>query len=251
MTASVAIFDFDGTVSLIRAGWMDVMMEMMLEILLALPSNEPESELRARLEHKIWINTGKDTVHQMYALADEVVKRGGTPLSGPEYKDLFAARLSAVTDLRKDELRRGLAGDRYLVPGTAALLHELRGRGVTLYLASGTDEPAVKEEAGLLGVSQFFEDRIFGARNNSDAFSKEALLTRLITSSAIDPKSMVGFGDGYVETEVVSRLGGRAIGVAGKEPHCLTLDPWKQERLLAAGAEFVIPNFTGFPAWLG
>ena len=32
--ARVCLFDFDGTISLIRSGWMDVMVPMMVEILL-------------------------------------------------------------------------------------------------------------------------------------------------------------------------------------------------------------------------
>ena len=34
--ARVALFDFDGTISLIRAGWVGVMVPMMVEILLDL-----------------------------------------------------------------------------------------------------------------------------------------------------------------------------------------------------------------------
>ena len=45
--ARVAIFDFDGTISLIRAGWMDVMVPMMVEILAELSTGETEEQLRA------------------------------------------------------------------------------------------------------------------------------------------------------------------------------------------------------------
>ena len=38
--ARVAVFDFDGTVSLIRAGWMEIMIPMMLEVLSALGTGE-------------------------------------------------------------------------------------------------------------------------------------------------------------------------------------------------------------------
>ena len=38
--ARVVLFDFDGTLSLIRAGWVDVMVPMMLEELVALNSGE-------------------------------------------------------------------------------------------------------------------------------------------------------------------------------------------------------------------
>ena len=38
--ARVALFDFDGTLSTIRSGWMDIMIPMMVEILLDLKSGE-------------------------------------------------------------------------------------------------------------------------------------------------------------------------------------------------------------------
>ncbi len=46
--ARVALFDFDGTLSLIRAGWTDVMVPMMVEILLDLRTGEPEERLGRR-----------------------------------------------------------------------------------------------------------------------------------------------------------------------------------------------------------
>ena len=48
--AKVAFFDFDGTLSLVRSGWMDVMVPMMVEILLDLKTGESEDELRAVVE---------------------------------------------------------------------------------------------------------------------------------------------------------------------------------------------------------
>ena len=42
--ARVALFDFDGTLSLVRSGWVDVMVPMMVEILLDLHTGESEQE---------------------------------------------------------------------------------------------------------------------------------------------------------------------------------------------------------------
>jgi len=39
------------------------------------------------------------------------------------------------------------------VPGSHALLEQLRRRGLTLYLASGTDLKFVRHEAELLGLT--------------------------------------------------------------------------------------------------
>ena len=46
--ARICIFDFDGTISLIRSGWMDVMVPMMVEILLDLNTGESEERTAPR-----------------------------------------------------------------------------------------------------------------------------------------------------------------------------------------------------------
>src|ERR1700730_13802781 len=87
--AKVVLFDFDGTLSLIRSGWMDVMVPMMVEILAELKTGETEEQLRAIVEDFVWRLTGKETIYQMIALADEVKKRGGTPLDPLAYKKMY------------------------------------------------------------------------------------------------------------------------------------------------------------------
>src|SRR5437762_13176279 len=78
--ARVVLFDFDGTLSLIRTGWMQVMVPMMVEILAALKTGESETGLRNVVEEFVWRLTGKETIYQMIALAEEVTRRGGTAL---------------------------------------------------------------------------------------------------------------------------------------------------------------------------
>src|ERR1700729_3764614 len=93
INARVCLFDFDGTISLIRSGWMDVMVPMMVEILLGRRTGESEAELRAVVEDFIWRLTGKQTMYQMIAFADEISKRGGAPLDPLEYKTMYRDRL--------------------------------------------------------------------------------------------------------------------------------------------------------------
>ncbi|MEO8369217.1 MAG: HAD family hydrolase, partial [Candidatus Solibacter sp.] len=156
--ARVAVFDFDGTVSLIRAGWMDIMIPMMLEVLSELGTGESPEALRNVVEPFIWRLTGQDTLCQMEALAEEVTRRGGTPLNAREYKQDFLNRLFAVSGQRIQQLRdRSVAHDHFLVPGTRAMLEDLRGRGLRLYLASGTDHEHLKEEADLLDITRYFD----------------------------------------------------------------------------------------------
>ena len=42
----VVIFDFDGTLSLIRSGWLEVMVPLCVEQLIALQTGESEAQLR-------------------------------------------------------------------------------------------------------------------------------------------------------------------------------------------------------------
>ena len=64
--ARVVLFDFDGTLSLIRSGWMNVMVPMMVEILLDLRTGETEEQLRGVVEEFVWQLTGKETKHVVY-----------------------------------------------------------------------------------------------------------------------------------------------------------------------------------------
>src|SRR3982751_1566554 len=75
----VALFDFDGTLSTIRSGWMDEMVPMMVELLLETNSGESEAELRAIVEEFVGRLTGKQTMYQMIELADNIRARGKEP----------------------------------------------------------------------------------------------------------------------------------------------------------------------------
>src|SRR5260370_42369506 len=63
--ARVALFDFDGTISVIRSGWMEIMIPMMVEILMDLKTGEREDDLRAIVEEFVGRLTGKQTMYQM------------------------------------------------------------------------------------------------------------------------------------------------------------------------------------------
>ncbi len=242
--ARVVLFDFDGTLSLIRSGWMDVMIPMMVEILADLKTGETEDELRQVVEDYVWRLTGKETLYQMIALADEVKRRGGSPPDPLVYKKMYLDRLWEVIRDRVEGLRAGRCPpDRYLVPGARRLLEALRDRGLEMYLASGTDEEFVKEEADLLDISRYFEGRIYGALDDIDSFSKRMLVQRILNMPGARGDQLLAFGDGYVEIEEVKQAGGVAVGVATAEPECLTVDEWKRKRLIGVGADYIIPNF--------
>jgi phosphoglycolate phosphatase-like HAD superfamily hydrolase len=244
LLAKVALFDFDGTLSLIRAGWVDVMVPMMVEILTELKTGEREEDLRALVEDFVGRLTGEQTIYQMIELAQQVEKRGGKPLTPLEYKSLYHHRLMQKIEYRREELRQGkVSRDRYLVPGARAFLEDLENRGFRLYCASGTDEAYTLEEARLLEIDRFFGARIFGALDDYKSFSKEILIRRILSSAECRSHELVGFGDGYVEIKNIKDAGGVAVGVATDEPECRIVNQWKRQRLVKVGADFIIPNF--------
>jgi phosphoglycolate phosphatase len=242
--ARVAIFDFDGTLSLIRCGWRDVMIPLCVEQLAVLNSGESESELAEVAGEFVWRLTGKETIYQMMALADAVRARGGRPLDPREYKKMYLDRLWHLIRSRIDDLRAGrVSPEAYMVPGARQILEFLEARGIALYLASGTDHADVNEEARLLGLSGFFHGRIFGAQEDLASFSKALLVQQLVSGAGFGADQLLVFGDGYVEIEEVKKAGGTAVGLATAEPACRSIDEWKRARLIQVGADFIIPNF--------
>jgi len=242
--AKVALFDFDGTLSLIRTGWVDVMVPMMVEVLAELKSGESEGDLRALVDDFVARLTGEQTIYQMIELSEQVKQRGGQPLSPLQYKRIYHDRLMQKIECRREELRADrVSPEQYLVPGARAFLEHMRERGLRLYCASGTDQAYTLEEAGLLEIDQFFGGRIYGALDDYKSFSKEILIRQMVSSMECRGDELLGFGDGYVEIKNVKDAGGVAIGVATDEPKCRFVNQWKRERLVKVGADLIIPNF--------
>ena len=109
-----------------------------------------------------------------------------------------------------------------------------------MYLASGTDEFYMKEEARLLDVTKYFDGGVFGALDDYKSFSKAILIQRIISNAECRGDEFLGFGDGYVEIENVKQVGGVAVGAATDEPHCLEIDQWKRNRLAGVGADIIV-----------
>src|SRR3954453_3640808 len=181
----VALFDFDGTLSTIRSGWMEVMVPMMVELLAETRSGESEQELSTVVSEFVYRLTGKQTIYQAIELADQIAKRGGTPLAPLVYKRMYLDRLWNRIENRVEELRNGAREpDKYLVPGSRALLEALQSRGYTLYLASGTDDAYVQDEAKLLDVHRYFKG-VYGALDDYKSFSKAILIDRIISNAGV------------------------------------------------------------------
>lgn len=241
-----AVLDFDGTVSLIREGWQPIMIQYFSEELAATPEGKRENDgkLRDRAREMIFFHTGKQTIYQCIALAEAISGMGGRPLDPQAYKDEYLRRLLAKIDGRLSGLADGSVDPETLtVPGTYDLLNLLAARGVTPYLASGTDEEHVLREAALLGLSKYFGPHIYGAQKDYRTFSKKMVIDRLVAENRLAGEALLGFGDGYVEIENVRGAGGYAVGVASDEAARQGIDAWKRERLIRAGADAIIPDY--------
>ena len=239
-----ALFDFDGTISLIREGWQGVMIPMMVEILLDTPRHEDEAELTQVVTDFVTRLTGKQTIYQMLQLAEEVKERGGTPLDPLEYKHEYLGRLWTRIGNRVADLKAGRTSpEDFIVPGALDLLAALREHDVICYLASGTDRSYVLDEAGVLGLPAFFGDHIYGALDDYQNFSKRMVIERILRENRLAGPELVAFGDGFVEIEDTKAVGGIAVGVASNEATRQGIDDWKRERLIQAGADLIIPDF--------
>jgi phosphoglycolate phosphatase len=250
--ARAVLFDFDGTLSLIRTGWRDVMVPMMVEILVALNTGESEADLFTIVEDFVWRLTGKETIYQMIEFAAHVEKRGGKALEALEYKKMYLDLLWLKIRGRVEALQQGRASAaEYLVPGARELLERLKSLGLRMYLASGTDEIYMKEEARLLDVARYFDGGVFGALDDYKSFSKKILIQRILSQTDVEGGEILVFGDGYVEIEEVKLVGGTAVGVATLEPECREIDEWKRQRLIGVGADYIVPNYLAHEELLG
>jgi len=238
-----ALFDFDGTISLIREGWQQVMIPMMVEILLQTPHHESEEELYALVTEYVERLTGRQTIYQMIRLCEEVRKRGGHPLDPLDYKRMYHERLWERIKGRIAALKSGqVSPEEMMVPGALAMLEAMRARGVTCYLASGTDEPYVLDEAEALGITPYFAG-IYGALDDYKRYSKRMVIERIIEENRLSGSEFVAFGDGFVEIEDAKAVGGIAVGVASNEVTRCGINEWKRRRLIEAGADIIVPDF--------
>lgn len=246
------LFDFDGTLSLIRQGWPEVMIPMFMEML-PRRTGESDAEVRQLMTDDIMRLNGKQTIYQMIQLADRIKERGGQPKEPLWYKHEYLRRLNELIRSRIEGIREGsLRRDDFLVYGSRLLLENLHQRGFALYLASGTDEVFVKQEAELLDVTRYFGKHIYGAQDDYKTFSKKMVIERILRENQITGERLLAFGDGYVEIQNTKEVGGLPVAVASDEANNGSgrMDEWKRQRLLGVGAEVVIPDYRDADALL-
>ncbi len=239
-----ALFDFDGTISVIRQGWETIMIPLMVEMIC--DGRPVPPGLEAEVADYVDRSTGILTILQMEWL-EEAVRRYGlakNPQTAREYKRIYNERLLGPVRQRM----AGIDGsqsvdDTLMIAGARGFLEGLRERGVSLYLASGTDHIYVQEEAAALGVDTCFGEHIYGARDDSTFQSKEQIIQRIMDEHALKGEELLVVGDGPVEIRNAKSRDALALGVAADEVRRQGLAPRKRERLLAAGADLIVTDF--------
>ena len=249
-----AIFDHDGTISTFREGWELIMEPMMIKAILGDNYHDADESLyqkvKTRVAEFIDKTTGIQTLVQMKGLIELIREFGCVPeekiLDEFKYKQIYNDELLIIVKKREKKFSQGeLSLDDFTLKNAVLFLQELHDAGIKLYLVSGTDEEDLKSEARVLGYDHLFEGRIYGAVGDINKEAKKMVLDRILDSigeSAFD--KVVTFGDGPVEIRETRKKGGIAIGIASSELRRYGLNESKRTRLIKAGADVIIPDFS-------
>ncbi|GMW00307.1 MAG: hypothetical protein AMXMBFR84_14450 [Candidatus Hydrogenedentota bacterium] len=240
-----ALFDFDGTVSLLREGWQQVMKPVMIECICGEHLCTPE------IEHEVMEfiheTTGINTILQMEGLVDMVRKKGFVPedkmLDAHGYKKIYNDRLMVRVSERIQQMAEGkLSPEETTVRGSVAFVKAMHERGLYMCIFSGTDHEDVEHEAGLVGVRSYFTE-VYGARKTYAESNKEKVLRKAIEDHHLHGSEVLIVGDGPVEIKVAKQEGCVSIGVCSNELEGCGWDEVKRQRLADAGADILIPDF--------
>lgn len=251
---TTVLFDFDGTLSTLRAGWEEVMAPFVKEVIMGdvQLSEEEERALEKEIADYIDESTGIQTVYQMQWVAQTVREKGWNPVISDEwtYKAEYNRRLLLRVKERTALLEEGkLKADDFLMKGSVAFLDLLQERGIEMLVASGTDHPDVVREAEALGVGKYFK-RIVGAPVGRAEDSKEKVLAELIDHNNLSGDQLAVIGDGKVEISLGKQRGAYAVGLASDEEAREGINPVKRARLEKAGADWIVGDFQNQEEWL-
>jgi len=248
-----AVFDNDGTISTLRQGWEQVMAPVMIKAILGdryeTADEAQYQKVRCRVLDYIDKSTGVQTLVQMEALVEMVREFGFVPrdkiLDRFGYKRIYNDALMEMVGERIARLRRGQLDTRdFTIKGSIEFVKALRERGVTLYLASGTDHADVVAESGALGYADLFNGGIYGAVGDITSCSKKMVIGRIMSENGLRGPELAVFGDGPVELRESRKRDGLAIGIASDEVRRHSLNPDKRVRLIKAGAHLIVPDFS-------
>ena len=248
-----AVFDHDGTISTLRQGWESIMEPMMIKAIMGDKFENTDNPLCFEVQKQVleFINmsTGIQTILQMETLVQMVDEFNIVPkekiLDKLGYKKIFNDALMKIVSERLEKLRTGqLNIDDFTILGSLDFLKILKEKGIKLYLTSGTDIEDVIIEAESLGYADLFNDGIYGSENDINKYSKKMVINRIISENNLKGNELVVFGDGPVEIKECVKFDGIAIGVASDEVRRCGLNQKKRTRLIKAGAQIIIPDFS-------
>ncbi len=239
-----ALFDFDGTISTLRYGWESVMEPLMIEMIAG--TSTTDDSLIRKVRKYIDESTGIQTIYQMEWLTETLKQYGNNPDASSDpwwYKQEYNTRLMQLVDKRISDLKSGKESPyNFLMKGSIDLLKTLHEQGIHIYVASGTDDSDVKNEAEILGVKKYFKE-IAGAPIGKKDCSKEGTLRRLIAENSLRGIEVVVIGDGKVEIALGREMGTVTLGLASDEDKRYGVNEIKRKRLIAAGAHAVLGDF--------
>jgi phosphoglycolate phosphatase-like HAD superfamily hydrolase len=256
-----AIFDHDGTISTLREGWELIMAPVMIKAILGDKYLDADESLYQRVKIRVadYIDrtTGIQTLVQMKGLLGLIREFGcvaeSEMLDEFGYKKIYNDELlKMVKEREKKYNNRELSLEDLTLKNAIPFIQKLRDSGIKLYLASGTDVADVENEAGVLGYAHLFEGRIYGAVGDINKEAKKIVLDRILDAIGSSATGKVAtFGDGPVEIRETNKRGGITIGVASNELRRYGLNDSKRTRLIKAGADIVIPDFSQASRLLG
>ncbi|HDP35110.1 MAG TPA: HAD family hydrolase [Candidatus Hydrogenedentes bacterium] len=240
------LFDFDGTISLLREGWQRIMAPVCVEMICGdtAPTQAIIDEVNAMIDE----TTGIQTIFQMQRLEEMARAHGLVPedkvLTPAEYKKIYNDRLMEPVRARIAQLDSGEKTiEDFTVRGALRFLELIARQDVAMYVFSGTDRDDVRNEASRLGVASYFKE-IWGALPSVEEYSKEKIIREIIAEHRLEGPQVLAIGDGPVELRNVKDAGGIALGIASDEARGHGWDASKRLRLLRAGADILVPDFS-------
>jgi phosphoglycolate phosphatase-like HAD superfamily hydrolase len=232
------------------------MAPMMIKAILDEKYKDAGVDLYKKVEERVndYIDktTGIQTLVQMQGLVEIIREFGFVPdekiLDEFGYKKIYNDELLEMVRIRERKYANGeLSLEDLTIKNAVPFLKKLYDAGIQLYLASGTDEEDVKAEARALGYDHLFEGRIFGSVGDVTIEAKRIVLNRILDKIGSDASTQViTFGDGPVEIRETRKRGGLTVGMATNELRRYELNPKKRTRLIKAGADIVVSDFSQY-----
>lgn len=237
---TLAAIDFDGTMSLIRIGWQQVMHGVMKS---ALQQYHPrpdriDDDIRTYIAH----STGQPSIIQMAWIDEQMMLFGGPQRGAQFYLDQFSNGMKHQIDARIASITDDTTADSFMINGARQFLFTLARRNIHIALVSGTEQSHLIRESAALRIDSFFDAGIYGPGSHAPNFTKHDAIARLITEYNVPPGGLLSVGDGPVEIKAGKALDGYSLAVASDE-HGGGLDADKRQHLIDVGADAVIANF--------